>query len=295
MPDKDREALISEAADIYVRLREDIENSALLSERDAFLSRGDTEREVYAQVQRAWEGVGRKPGPNKPVIVSCLFGLLAAGYFGFEPIRNAILADFTTGTSVQQVALASGDSATLDADTAIADDTDGPVRRISLYAGAALFTVEKDARAFVVSAGDVTIQVLGTTFEASQIGETTVVSVSEGVVQVTIEDRAWELTAGDQLQWSPSTGAAMKEVDAASVALWRADRFVADGLTFAQVAEVIDRRLRGSVYIRNDALANSRISGTINLQNPELALEALAASRNARVVSLGPVGWLLLP
>lgn len=295
MPNQDRKDLIEEAADIFVRLRENPEDPSILAERRAFLDRGDKEREVYANVIKAWAGTGRKPGPNKPLVMALIAVLTTSAYFGIEPLRILLFADFTTRYETLRVALASDDIVVMDAETALTDNTDGTSRQVRLLEGAALFDVTNDGRAFSVSAGDITIDVLGTIFEVTETGDLMTVSVSEGQVQVSAESMQWTLQAGERLTWSKGGGGDVDAVNTTDIALWRQDRFVADGLTFAQVADVIDRRLPGTVIIGSGNLANSRVAGTFDLDNPELALEALAATRGASIISAPVLGHLFLP
>ena len=221
--------------------------------------------------------------------------MLAAAYFGAEPARNLLFADVVTRLEARKTILASGDAATLDADTALADHTAGAERLITLFEGATLFDVAQNARPFEVSAGALTIEVLGATFEAARFDDMVVVSVSEGQVRVMTGNTRWTLEDGERLLWSAQGGGDVVDIDPAAVARWRQDRCVSDGLTFAQVADVIDRRLPGNVVVPNKALATSRVSGTSNLDNPTLALEALAATQCARVFSAQPLGYLILP
>lgn len=295
MPDQDRKALIAEAADIFVRLREDPKDPDLLAERDAFRQRGPAEREIYARVTRAWTGAGRKPWPNIALILACLGALAVAAYVFADPVRTLILADFSTRYDTREVALASGDSATLDAGTALTDETGGAQRHLTLLEGAALFDVSTDGRPFVVSVGDLDVEVLGTRFEVARTDDTVAVAVREGVVRVSTGKTGWTLTRGERLSRSDAGGTEIADIDPAAVAAWQHGRFVADGLTFAQVAEVIDRRLPGRIFIADAELARARVSGTIDLRDPDGALAALAAARGARILSAPALGRLVLP
>lgn len=295
MTDQNRAKLVEEAADIFVRLREEPENKAIQAERDAFIARGEAERSAFAQVVKAWESSGRNRGSNKPVVVTAVLGLMLSAYLAVEPLRTFLLADFRSGYDTEEVILASGDRAVIDAQTALSDETEDDMRRVKLIEGSALFDVEKEGRSFVVSAGDVTIEVLGTTFEASKMKDTVSVAVEEGRVRIRAGGASWTLGAGDQLMWSQSTGGRVNQIDLEAVATWRDDRFIADGLTFAEVASVIDRRLPGSIVITSGALADARVLGTINLENPKLALEALVAAKGARVISAGPIAHIVMP
>ncbi|MEM9279995.1 MAG: FecR domain-containing protein [Pseudomonadota bacterium] len=294
LSDSDRKKLIDEAADIFVRLSEnpqDMDAQALL---DAFLARGKAEREVYAYVKKAWAGSGKKTRSKKLPVIVCLFGLAISWYLFAEPARNLMLADFSTRLETRKVELASGDVASLDADTAITDETDGKNRRVRILEGAVLFEVETDGREFAVDMDDVTIEVVGTTFEVSSLDNGVLVSVVEGAVQTKVGDRVWKLGEGDQFMWTTGKGGEVSQIDPSDIALWRQNRFAADGLTFSQVAAVIDRRLSGNIIIPNSALAQSRVSGTINLDDPQSALAALAAVRGARIVTVPLLGNIIL-
>ncbi|MEM9910607.1 MAG: FecR domain-containing protein [Pseudomonadota bacterium] len=294
MTDQNRKELIDEAADIFVRLREDPDNADILAERDAFLDRGTLEQDVYGHVIKAWSGAGRKPSANKPLVLTLFIGLIASAYLVADPLRTMLLADFNTQTEMREVNLASGDRATLDAGTSLADDSEGPDRRVALLKGTALFDVASDGRRFEVQVGDVTVEVLGTVFETAWIEELVVVSVSEGRVRASDGTQIWTLEAGESLFWNDQDGGDLVDVDPNALSLWRDDRLVADGLTFAQVADVIDRRLPGRVFIANNAVATSRVSGTLNLEDPQRALQALAATRGVRVITAPLIGHLIL-
>ena len=123
---------------------------------------------------------------------------------------------------------------------------------------------------------------------------TVVVSVSEGRVRASDCTQIWSLEAGECLFWNDQDGGDLVDVDPNALSLWRDDRLVADGLTFAQVADVIDRRLPGRVFIANNAVATSRVSGTLNLEDPQRALQALAATRGVRVITAPLIGHLIL-
>lgn len=293
MADQDR-ALLTKAADIFIRLSENPTNEELLAERDAFINLGEAEHTAYESVSKAWQGAGRRPGTGKATMLAVFALLLGSAYLSFDPLRKLILADFATDLASDSVQLESGDLAFLDAATSIAEDSSVSGRQITLLEGAAVFDVASDGRRFEVVAGELNVEVLGTIFETSLLGDDVIVSVSEGVVGVSADGKFWKLEAGDQLLWShEGSDARVVRRDLEDIALWRRDRFVADGLTLAQLASVIDRRLPGTVYIPDSALSDAKVSGTIDLSTPVLALEAAAASRGARLTSLGPLGYVL--
>ncbi|MEM6904265.1 MAG: FecR domain-containing protein [Pseudomonadota bacterium] len=293
MNDAEQERLLDEAATIFLQLRQNPDEIALIGERDAFLARGQAERRAYRTIVKAWSGAAPKRRSSKLASIALLAaGLGLAAVFG-PSLHTAWRADFATGTEPDRVVLASGDGAELDADTALIDATDGSSRVVELLEGAAFFSVETDRRPFAVTIGPVTAEALGTAFETAHIDGEIMVAVAEGVVAVRNQAQSWQIEAGERLLWSEGEGARIEEVSAQSIASWRTDRLLALGMTFAEVADVIDRRLPGRVVILEPSLGASRVTGGFDLRDPASALRALAASRDAEVIAAPPLGAVI--
>lgn len=286
-----REELMREAAEIFFKLRDDPDNAELLARRDAFMARGKEEQATYEHLLKTWKasGVMRAPKTLRTIILLCV-GLLGATAFTYDPIRIAILADLSTRGSPEQSTLTSGDVAFLDAETALVDETDGAGRAVRLLEGAAFFEVESGARPFTVEVGEVLVTVVGTEFETAFVDDTVLVNVAEGRVDVWLADQTWELEAGDQFMWSNERGASISEQDAETVASWRDNRLVVDGLTFGQAAAIIERRLSGHVIIASSALRDTPVAGNIDLSEPLRALRLLADLIGGRVYHAPGIG-----
>ena len=295
MSDPSDEGLVREATRLFLRLREDPENEQLIEERDAFLARGEAERRAYDQLLRAWQLTGRKRRPRRSNLILILAMLVASVYFANEPLRIFWLADFRTQLERTQLRLASGDSIDLDARSAVIDGTDGDQRRVALLQGAAFFDVDTKSRPFVVEIGALSAHAIGTAFETARLQDAVFVAVSEGLVEVRLNSASWHLTAGERLRWTPDDHVTVEAISIDSVATWRNDRLIADGMTFEQVANVIDRRLPGRIVIYDGALAGALVSGGLDLDEPMQALRTLAAAEEARVISAPGLVTLILP
>lgn len=295
MPKPDQEHHVREAARIFLRLREDPDNTSLLAERDAYLAEGEAQRAAYDKLNRAWTAARSKPRPRRGSLVVWLLVCLTTLYFAANPVRVFLLADHQTGRHQQQVALASGDIADLDAGSAITDATDGPSRQVTLLEGAAFFDVRPGSSDFRVMAGPVNVQVLGTGFEVARLRDGVIVAVAEGEVLVTSNGERWTLGPGQRLKWAGASNAVLDTVNAADVAVWRRNQLVTDGMTFAEVAAIIDRRLPGTILITDSALAESSVAGGLDLTRPEQALRLLATVRGADVTSIPPLLTVVTP
>lgn len=284
-----------EAADLFLRLRNDPENADFLAERDAFLERGEMERKAYAAVRVAWAQVPEKTSNKKTKIILAAAFLGTSGYFAADPITVALIADHSTRYETEVVTLDAGDIVSLDATSALVDASDEAVRQYELMSGAAFFDVGTQDRPFSVSLDNMQVLVTGTQFETLYLENGLQVSVTKGSVEVRIEDDVWALTPGMRLTWSGASGPQLSNVAPEAIALWREDRLVTNGMRFDEVVDVIARRTRGTVFVPNADLSAQIVSGVIDLSEPQLALRTLAASQGARVFQAGPLATFVLP
>ncbi|MEM8794489.1 MAG: FecR domain-containing protein [Pseudomonadota bacterium] len=284
----DKRDLYDEAVRIFVRLSEDPDDLAFQRQKDAFLNRGEAEREAYRKVQRAWKVSAAKP--SRPPYAIIIFFVVAAtlSYFALPEARTFLYADHRTGVSSKEVRLASDDMAVLDAGSALTDDTGQTARSVALLRGSAFFDVQSNSRPFVVEVDDLMVEVLGTQFETALIDDEVRVSVLKGRVSVSRNDATWTLEPGDQLIRKPDGRVEVAAVASSTIASWRDGQLIAKDLSFAQIAEIIDRRLPGRIVILDQATARSEITGSFDLTRPDLALEALAVTGSVRVINITP-------
>ncbi|MEM8553493.1 MAG: FecR domain-containing protein [Pseudomonadota bacterium] len=283
-------ALAREAARLFRRLEESPDDPEAQDAVKAFLDRGEPERETYAAMSRALAaartGIKEARRKTKRNGVVAAAAMLLAGSLAYQPAKVSVLADHRSQRTVEEFQLASGDRLHLDAASAVRDDTEGLERRVTLLRGAAYLDVEQGGRRFVVDMGGVTAEALGTSFEVSRSGRHGSVTVFEGLVEVRKGDRSWDLTAGDRINWSAGVDPVKTSVDTETVASWRGSQFIADGHTVGEVAEILDRRLPGDVVVLGRTLAQTPMTGGLNLKSPETALDLLALSTDARVIHL---------
>ncbi|MEM8699060.1 MAG: FecR domain-containing protein [Pseudomonadota bacterium] len=286
--------LLGEAADIYTRFQQAPEDAEILAERAAFLARGAAEERAYRHINKVWQASG-VPKRTRSKALPVLLALLVCGlaFFGYDPMRNAFLADHRTGAGTDQVTLLSGDRVDMDAATALADATETGARRVELLDGAAFFTVEKNPRPFVVTLGSVEVEAVGTAFETAFLDGGVLVAIAEGKVIVREAGREWPLEPEDRLFLTGDNKAQIGKVGIADIAGWRSVRMTANGMTLAEVAAILDRRIPGPVLILASDLAEERITGSFDLSDPESALRNLAASVGGSVISAGPLGAIL--
>ncbi|MEM1005130.1 MAG: FecR domain-containing protein [Pseudomonadota bacterium] len=294
--DKNRRA--EEAANILRRLDEDPSDTVALADKRAFLARGDAERRTYTLAERAFsaarKGIRLKDRQNKRYGFALLGAALVSLCLGWQPLSVALRADFRSGLTTESTVLKSGDTLILDASSAIADASDATTRSVDLLRGAGFFDVNRDGRSFVVTAGNVEVEVIGTAFEVSRLAGDVRVAVAEGVVQVRQGSEIITLTAGEQVLITDGQ-LVQSNVDIPDVARWRAAELTLTGLSLADAVAEVDRRLPGRVVILGQSLRNTQVGGVLDLNTPEIALEALATTVSAQVLRTSPFLTIVYP
>ncbi|PJL73222.1 histidine kinase [Stenotrophomonas maltophilia] len=204
-------------------------------------------------------------------------------------------SDLRSSTAPRVVQLDDGSTAVLDAGTALALAFDGQQRRVRLLRGQAWFQVAHELRPFQVEAGGGRIRDIGTAFSVSMQGATITTEVSEGVVDVRPGDgsvqrlRAGQVRAFRDGRWLQPLQQAAPE----AMAPWRRGEVVIDGLPAAQAIADLGRYRRAPVWVVGGQGARVRVSGLFHLQQPEAAIDAVAAQAGLRVQRL-PGGALLV-
>jgi len=222
--------------------------------------------------------------------------LMAAGVAGLIVGGSALLlprlfrTQVTTGIGEQQTrALPDGSVMAVNVDSRVDYDF-SQHRNIHMDDGEAAFYVRKDPdRPFIVTAGAYDVRAVGTAFNVRRRGDSTEVSVSEGVVAIISREDGRELIrlrAGEMsvLPSSPPPKLpAVVTVPVDTVAQWRMRVIEYDdvpvGTLIAELNRFYDRPLR----IDDNALAGRRITVRLRVEDRDRTLQTVAGLLDARV------------
>lgn len=301
MSEPDQKKLYEDATKIVMRLQDDADDPQALKEKEDFLARGEAARAVYQKVLKAWELTGLAPEKamrdrkRTNFAIALLAAALVTGYLMISPLRIALNADYQTARAPEHISLKSGDRLTLDASSAVIDDTDGGDRVVNLLSGAAFFDVEPKDRAFIVAVDDVRVQVLGTSFAVTRLSAGVGITVTHGRVKVIRGNRSWTLSRGDRLTLSGAGSELREIVDPSKAAPWRTDQLSVDGMTLSRVADILDRRMPARIIVLGETLETAKVTGVLDLRTPDLSLQTLVSPYGGRVVSITPFLKVVFP
>ncbi|MBW9086589.1 FecR family protein [Rhizobium wenxiniae] len=300
--------LRAQAVDWMLRLQEDPEDTALQARFQHWLAEDPARAVVYDRARRAMGDASHlltsdldfaQNAAHKPLMrrrnVAALLLLLLGGSIAFTladgPMR--LRADIITATGEPRtITLADGSTVEMNAESAIAIHLTPGERRIKLLRGEAFFQVAADAtRPFVVEANKGTTTALGTAFDINLTEQDTKVVVTEHAVMVASEDggRAHRLFEGQQISYDPDGRLHAPEVaDIEAATAWRQGRIIFEDRPLSSVVEQIDRYVPGRIIIPQSDLANRKISGSLDLKQPDAALDAFANAIGIRITRLSP-------
>ena len=215
---------------------------------------------------------------------------LFCGVMSAPELALRMRADHRADVAIQHVRLPDGSTAVLDAGAAIAVHYGQATRRIELLRGRAWFEVVPQAGApFRITVGDGVVEDISTAFVVSRDADRVDAAVEQGRVRVAARpDQGWMyLQAGQVAGWS-NGGVAERGTELAPdhVAAWRRGELLLENVPVTQVLAELGRYRPGHVFVRGDLSALPPINAALRLDQPEQALDALAAGSGLRVTRL---------
>jgi len=159
-------------------------------------------------------------------------------------------------------------------------------RKASLMDGEAFFQVTRNEnRPFLVKVGDVTIKVLGTSFNIKKQNEIVEVILKSGSVQVEYEDEKRTLKPGDKLL--VNTAKSMISTSSVEDNLYNyyvGDFFIADKTPLWRIIEVLNEAYGANIILVNDSLRNLPLTTTFRNNSLENNLEVLKATFGLNII-----------
>ncbi len=164
-----------------------------------------------------------------------------------------------------------------------------PEKREVKLSGEAFFEVTPDPnRPFVVTSGDVTTQVLGTSFNVQAFPNRQVsVTVATGKVQVELEvpesenddadvQRRVVLAPNDQATYKPGEqGFTVREVDLEKYLAWKENTLMFEDASLEDVARLLERWYNVTIVFDNELIKTCRINGKYKDQSLERVLQSI--------------------
>jgi ferric-dicitrate binding protein FerR (iron transport regulator) len=175
-----------------------------------------------------------------------------------------------------------------DAELSYPEDFDGDTRRIALN-GEAFFDVAPDKnKPFVISVNEVTVQVVGTSFNVKGTSERTEVIVETGIVAVKKNTNEVKLAPNEKAVVLKSSAAPVKEdVEDALYNYYRTKEFVCNGTPLWRLADVLGDAYSVNITIATERAKNLELTTTFKNESLENILTIIGETLNVRIERKG--------
>ena len=280
---------------------------------EAWLSEDDRNQGLLLRAHAAWLAVddglamGKAPqaAPDAVPITQPLWRRRHVLAGAMAASMAAVVARFTLfnpGQSyatnlgeIRRVPLADGSVMTMNSATDLAVRMEEHSRHIDLDRGEAWFEVAKDAqRPFVVAAGPVKAQAVGTAFSVRRRDAGVEVLVTEGVVDTWSDheqQKRIRLVAGQRLLITDKAVVHYGPAEMGSVErslAWRTGMVSLSGTTLADAADEFNRYNRRQLLVSDPEIAGEQMAGQFRFNDPEGFAIAVRNSFNLRVDMSNP-------
>ena len=209
-------------------------------------------------------------------IVLLVAGLATLTYF-LSDFSTTPITISSSATPVSDT-LPDGSFVTLNKNSSISYSSKfkGDQREVQLK-GEAFFTVTPDKeKPFVISVNDITVTVVGTSFNIKSINGKTQVVVETGVVRVTKNNKTIELRPGEKALTSQADISMIKEeVTDQLHKYYRTREFVCDRTPLWKLVEVLNEAYDSNITIGNDKLKNLPLTSTFYNQSLDKILDII--------------------
>lgn len=284
-----------------------------------WLSGDERRRGAYLRARAAWGMLDRgsvlKTGPGADnwerasgnvvfrrraaIVAGSLAASAALLIAGFHVLQapsgmGQITQITTTVGEIRRMPLEDGSMAEINTNSRMAVKLDADIRRITLEQGEAFFQVAHDAaRPFVVSAGDVRVEAVGTAFSVRRSGNGAEVQVTEGKVAVwdaaeaggkrlvAAGSRAVLYGSGNNEEGVEDIVLAADDIDRNLA--WRHGQLIFEGDTLFEAVDELNRYNRTQVRVENSELGAEKLVGRFRTNEPEAFAKAAAAMLGAQM------------
>ncbi|TQV84099.1 FecR family protein [Exilibacterium tricleocarpae] len=326
------ESLLDEATAWVVRLRSDRVSPADKRRFSQWLNLSRHHEQAFDEVAETWETLGaaaylsldtgtvaqKSPasffefrwftnlgGLPAGIAMATVAALVVLAYSlsTIAPETTTYTNTFATATGQQRaVTLPDGSVVQLNTKSTIEVIYTDQQRKLALLSGEAYFEVAPNKqRPFIVSVHQGTVEAVGTAFNIYVKDKETVVSVTEGVVNVREKrdassptPRSTRVAVAQQVSLDKRGIGQVAGSNLEKAVAWRQNTLIFDDMLLPDAIAELNRYLQEPVVAEDASLAKLRVSGTFSLEAPEATLQALVTSFNLTTERSVPRGPLYL-
>lgn len=287
-----KEAHAEEVQQVETWLRESKENQQYLNglqliwEESASLTEGSEEEE-----SAAWTKLENRLNLNTPVvpkrknfnnlwlrIAASVLLISGLGWFASYYFRNPALLTLQSHADILHKVLPDGSEITLNKNSEIIYSSifRGKNRPVKLT-GEAFFKVTPDKeKPFIITVNEITVKVVGTSFNVKNRNNKTVVVVETGIVQVSRGNKTVELHAGEQsIIDKDQTELSKEKTQSKLYNYYRTNELECEHTPLHELVDILNEIHHRNIVISTNALKNKEITADFKNQSLEEIIQVI--------------------
>jgi transmembrane sensor len=227
--------------------------------------------------------------PTNWLRIAALFIIvIGAGYFGYKlfsekPVQNIVVASHQTtltDTLPDGSIVTLNKNSSLDYPSRFKNDT----RTIALKGEAFFDVTPNKQKPFIIHVNDVTIKVVGTSFNVRSVNGITEVIVETGIVQVSRKNKTVELRPKEKIKISTQDSSMVKDKEEEKLYnYYRSKEFVCDGTPLWKLVKVLNEAYDTNIVIENPKLRSLPLDTTFDNESLDRILEIISATFDIKV------------
>ncbi|KIO76638.1 hypothetical protein TH53_13910 [Pedobacter lusitanus] len=215
------------------------------------------------------------------IVLVCGIGWFAINYFKSPAVMNV-----ETKEQVLTQLLPDGSQVTLNKNSLIsyASRFTGTTRPVKLQ-GEAFFKVTPNAdKPFIISVNDITVRVIGTSFNVKSRNGKTVIVVETGLVRISKYQSSIELHPGERVTIDQNQKTLVKENNQSKLYnYYRSKQLECENTTLQELVDALNEIYQANIVISNPALRSKQINANFKNQSLDEILHVISLTVNVQV------------
>ena len=214
-------------------------------------------------------------------IVASILLISTLGWFGYSYFENksanTLIQVYATNTTLNDT-LPDGTTVTLNKNSSLSYTSTfkGSTRPVTLK-GEAFFNVSPDkTKPFIITINDVTVQVVGTSFNVKNKNGKTIVAVETGIVKVSKNKDQVELRHGEKVIIADQKSELVKSISKGRLYnYYRNKELVCDETPLQELVEALNEIYNVNIIIKNPSLKEKTLTTVFKDQSLDQVLEVI--------------------
>lgn len=219
-------------------------------------------------------------------VLVTMLGVAWLAYSFLKTSNSNPIVALHSGNEVVTKTLADGSVVTLNKNSTISfpEEFNGDTRLVTLTGEAFFDITPNKTKPFLIESGDVTVKVVGTSFNVKNSTSKTVVTVETGQVEVTQKTHLIKLSPGERGTLLSNGATPTKQaVSDTFYNFYRTKELVCDNTPLWKIVELLNEQSPRQIIIANDELLNLPISTTFRNQSTDSILAIISQTLGIRV------------